>query len=869
MRNRETDNALTSYRRKRNFSSTPEPAGQRPRRGRQLRFVVQKHAARHLHYDFRLELEGTLKSWAVPKGPSLDPHDKRLAMQVEDHPLDYIDFEGVIPEGNYGAGTVIVWDRGEWEPRGDPVEGYRKGKLSFRLRGKKLSGQWHLVRGRKDSSSKQPWFLMKEEDDAARPATEFSVVDAQPDSVTGGDSGRVWPSNRATTRKAPAGGERRKPAAKTVEDLPAGTQRVRQPLTISPQLATLVDAVPQRGDWSYEVKFDGYRILARLNHDSVHLFTRNGNDWSQKLPHLLSALRALDIEAWLDGEIVMAGERGYPSFQALQNAFENARTEAIQFYVFDLLYIDGHDLRGAALRDRRALLQTVLGSKPPAGIFYSDNFEAPAHELLRRACAMRLEGLIGKRADLPYRSGRSPDWIKLKCLQRQEFVIGGYTDPAGSRAGTFGALLLGVHDPETGKLRYAGRVGTGFSATTLRELIQKMEPLQTDTMPFAELTGARPARRIHWIEPKLVGEVAFSEWTEDGHARHPSFQGLRSDKSASAITAEKPLPAHQVAPTPPGNSRRKNGNEKNENLNKGVNIAITHPSRIIDTRTRTTKLDLVNYYESIAPLLLPQLADRAVSLLRAPNGIDGQHFFQKHLDTANIPQLRQLDPALFPGHPPLIAIDSLPALISCVQMNVVEFHTWNATTHDMTRPDRIVFDLDPGEGVTWPQVLQAAELIHAMLRELELEAFLKTSGGKGLHIVVPIAPRWDWDTVKHFSAAVVKHLAHTLPLLFVARSGPKNRVRKIFVDYLRNSLGATTVAAFSARARSGLGVSVPVGWKDLAQLRGSAQWSIHDVGEITKSSRKNPWKTYARNHQDLSEAAARLGVRLPKTAPSH
>lgn len=856
MRTREIDDSLSTYRRKRDFSDTPEPAGKRPRRGRRLSYVIQKHAARSLHYDFRLELDGTLKSWAVPKGPSLDPHDRRLAMQVEDHPLEYGDFEGVIPEGNYGAGTVIIWDRGWWEPIGDAAEGYRQGKLTFRLHGEKLSGLWHLVRGgsRGGKSTRPAWFLLKRADDAARPAAEFNITEAEPDSVAGGAGGRVWQSNRST---APRAAEQRAPGSSGLA-LPHGAKRAPLPLTIAPQLATLVDKVPARGSWEYEVKFDGYRLLARLDGDAVHLFTRNGNDWSKKLPHLVAALRTLNIQGWLDGEITVPDERGYPSFQRLQNAFENANTADIQFYLFDLMYLDGCDLRALPLRERRALLRRLLGENPPKGLYFSENFSAPAAELLQRACAMRLEGLIGKRSDLGYHSGRSPDWIKLKCLHRQEFVIGGYTDPGGSRTDTFGSLLLGVHDPDSDKLRYVGRVGTGFTATTLRELTRKMQALHTDTMPFAAVAGARSARKVHWIKPKLVGEVAFSDWTGDGLIRHASFQGLRADKPAVAITEEKPAAAADADRA----SKRRRATSQAPQV---AGIAITHPERVIDAKSGATKLDLAHYYERIADLLLPHLRDRAVSLVRAPSGIDGPHFFQKHLDTTSIPHLRRLDPELFPGHPPLVAVDSPTALISCVQMNVVEFHTWNATIADMRHPDRMVYDLDPGEGITWEHMQEAAELTRALLAELGLDPFLKTSGGKGLHVIVPLEPRLDWDTVKSFSRAVVQHLAHTLPMLFVARSGPKNRVNRIFVDYLRNGLGATTVAAFSARARAGLSISVPVAWDDLPQLQSSAEWNIEDVEQVLRLSKKQPWKGYSHSHRDLSEAAQRLGFTLPQS----
>ncbi len=862
---------LAKYQQKRNFDATPEPAGKRARRSATSSFVVQKHAASHLHYDFRLELDGTLKSWAVPKGPSLDPRDKRLAMHVEDHPLDYADFEGTIPPGNYGAGTVIVWDNGEWEPVGDPLDGYSKGKLKFQLHGKKLKGLWNLVRSHKDPNA---WFLIKHADEAARAIDDFNVVEAMPDSVLGGTLGKVWRSKRAEEKKPLPKRKRHAPKASALQ-LPKAAKHAALPLTLAPQLATLVDAVPAGTGWVYEVKFDGYRILTRIDGDDIRLFTRNGNDWTSRLPHLVSAMRKLGLtNGWLDGEIVIFDERGQPDFQKLQNAFEAKHTSQIEYYLFDLPFANDRDLRRVPLLERRAVLETVL-AKNPSGVQFSTTFDMPPKKLFEHACEMHLEGLIGKRANSTYQSARSRDWIKLKCLQRQEFVIGGYTDPTGSRAGTFGSLLLGVHDSKTGELRYAGRVGTGFTEITLRELARKLKSLERETMPFAKFTGEKPARALHWVEPKLIGEVAFSEWTADGHLRHPSFQGLRSDKPPRAITEEKPVSATAVAkPATKAKTTAKAKATNGRDISKArastadtktpavATVAISHPDRVIDAQSGVTKLELAQYYERIAPLLLPHLKDRAVSLVRAPAGIDGPHFFQKHLNANRIPFLKELDAALFPQHPPLVNIDSVEALVACAQMNVIEFHTWNSTIADMLHPDRLIFDLDPGEGVRWEQIVEGTSLTRALLAEIGLKSFLKTSGGKGLHIVVPIAPRYEWDVAKGFARAVVEHLAGTLPALFVAKSGPKNRIGRIFVDYLRNGLGATTVSAFSARARTGLGVSVPLPWSSLEKLTGSAQWTIRDIDEMFAIAKKQPWKGINGLHQELEEPAERLGFEL-------
>ncbi len=785
--------SLTPYWKKRDFGVTSEPKGEVARTGKQLSFVVQKHAASRLHYDFRLELDGALKSWAVPKGPSFDPKVKRMAVHVEDHPLSYGGFEGVIPKGQYGAGTVIVWDRGTWVPTGDAVQGYRDGKLKFELQGEKLRGRWTLVRmhGRK-GERQEPWLLIKEVDELVRPASEYDVVEALPDSVM--------------------------------------AKKASLPLALFPQLATLVDKPPAGSGWIYEVKFDGYRLLARIDGKDVRLFTRNGNDWSARMDSLREEIGGLGItSAWLDGEIVVLDAKGNPSFQALQGAFDSSRTRDIVYFVFDLPHLGGKDLTGRPLTERRGLLKALLERAPhSARIRFSEDFDAPVAKLLEGACSKGLEGLIGKRADAPYTSSRSSSWIKLKCTRRQEFIVVGFTDPKGSRMG-FGALLLAVHDAE-GRLVYAGNVGTGFDDASLRALHKQLTALATDKSPLAVVPRGVKA---HWVRPKLVAEAAFTEWTAEGRIRHPVFHGLRTDKEPQAITREKPAGA----------------------------LAVTHPERVIDAASKATKLDLVNYYQRIAPHMLPHLEGRPVALVRAPTGIGGELFFQKHGDKLKIPGIRALERRFWPGHPPMLEIASAEALAGAAQMNVVELHTWNSTTRAIGKPDRVIFDLDPGEGVDWKTVKQAAALMKKMLDMLGLESFLKTSGGKGLHVVVPLAPKWDYAKVKDASQAIVQHMARTLPQLFVAKSGPRNRVGRIFIDYLRNGRGATTAAAFTARARPGLGVSVPVAWRELARLESGDQWNIVNVFERLKKQRVDPWKGYTASKQTLEAAMKKLAAR--------
>lgn len=833
-------NPLEKYHRKRDFVVTAEPKGAQSRRTGALSFVVQKHAARRLHYDFRLELDGTLKSWAVPKGPSLDPADKRMAVQVEDHPLDYGSFEGVIPPGQYGAGTVIVWDRGTWAPIGDPHAGYRDGKLKFALEGEKLHGQWTLVRmrGRQDQDANKPaWLLIKERDGEARAASSLDIVEALPDSVL---SGRQ-------KHGAAAGNAGMPPAAKA-----AGL-----PLMLAPQLATLADkAPPDNGAWLYEVKFDGYRLLARIDGKAVRLFTRNGRDWTARLPGLAKAVDALGLRSgWLDGEIVITDEHGRTDFQALQNAFENAKVDAVRYVVFDLPYCNGFDLRKAPLSARRDLLRRMLTDKPSEPLRFSESFEASASELLAAAHKLGLEGIIGKRADAPYVCARSRSWIKLKCTQRQEFVVVGYTDPTGSRQG-IGALLLGVHD-ERGQLRYAGKVGTGFDADTLSSLQRKLDAVRQDASPLQAGAAGKPAGRMpsHWVKPKLVAEVSFGNWTQEGRVRHAVFHGLRADKSPTAILVER---AVRLAPKGKASARattttKAKEAKTNARTAPASGVRISHAERVIDDATGLTKGDLVAYYEAIATLLLPHLRGRPVALVRGPGGIGGELFFQKHADTLRMPGINTLDPALWPGHPPLLEIATQAGIVAAAQFNVIEFHTWNANKRRLSKPDRVVFDLDPGQGVPWDHVREGAAMMRAVLDELGLRSFLKTSGGKGLHVVVPISPRHDWEVVKAFAKQLVTHVAKTIPTRFVAKSGPRNRVGKTYIDYLRNGFGATTVAAFSARARPGLGVSVPLAWAELDAITSSAQWTVTSLHERIGKQPADPWADYATTRQTLTE----------------
>ena len=824
---------LARYRAKRNFAVTPEPddlsavSVAPSAKDHALGFVVQKHWASHLHYDFRLELGGTMKSWAVPKGPSYDPTQKRMAVQVEDHPLSYACFEGDIPAKQYGAGKVIVWDKGIWQPLGDPRKGYRDGNLKFELAGHKLKGRWVLVRMKGKGEKQPPWLLIKERDSHARAAADFSVVDEQPHSV----------------------GKLTLPPLKAVESTtaikPIGAAL---PKALAPQLATLLEGPPPVGsDWLYEIKFDGYRLLTRVDGRSIRLFTRNGHDWSAKLDPVKKAIALLKLPpGWYDGELVQPDAKGRPDFGALQEAFDAGSLNKAVLNLFDLPYCDGEDLRALPLHERRARLEALLHKKSSTSVRFSEVFDAPAASLVASACKLGLEGLIAKRRDAPYASKRNADWLKIKCRQRQEFVIGGYTDPVGQRTG-LGALLLGIHD-EAGALQFAGKVGTGFDQRTLDSLQRQLAKQVVRHSPYAAEQSI--TERAHWVKPLLVAEVSFANWTKAGKVREAVYHGLRTDKPARAIVRENSV----ESASQPKNSKKLAGQKP-----LASRQGITHPERVVDASSGLTKMDLVRYYDLVGALMMVHLARRPVSLVRAPAGVGGTMFFQKHAELQQLTGIKQLSPRIDPDHPPLLEVTGKSGLLSAAQWNVIELHTRNATATSSRHPDRIVFDLDPGSGVPWRAVQEAAQLLRGFLAELGLVPFLKTSGGKGLHVVVPIRRTHDWDAVKAFAKAVVTHLATVIPKRFVAKSGPRNRVGRIFIDYLRNGEDATTACAWSARARPGMGISVPVAWDELDDLTGGDHWRVNTVQTRLDVGNK-PWREYARKARNIAPAIKRLAA---------
>lgn len=792
---------LAPYHAKRDFAATPEPTGRPESRSEPqgLQFVVQRHAARRLHYDFRLEWGGTLKSWAVPKGPSLDPDIQRLAVQVEDHPLEYADFEGTIPPGHYGAGEVAVCDRGIWIPRGDVDEGLRRGKLQFELRGTRLHGEWTLYRLAHEPTQ---WMLRKRRDRHARPGDGDAVLHEEPTPLPAGPPAPT-PPTRARNGRWAAG--------------------AAPPQIIEPQLATLVDRPPAGNRWVYEIKYDGYRMLARLEGEHVRLFSRNGLEWTDRLSALVRTLSVLRLgSGWLDGEIVVMDAQGRTDFHALQAALDRDASQ-VEYVVFDVPGWGGRDLREEPLHARLEVLDRVFEQLPPGVPLARSRPLAPQYvgqAVLQAACRMGLEGMIGKHLDAPYRAGRSPHWIKLKCRGEQEVVVGGYTEPRGSR-GHLGALLVGIHDEE-GKLRYAGRVGSGFDERTLAQMWQRLQPLRAPRCPFAPRPTLPRATTVHWVRPELVVQVRFATWTHEGLLRQASFVGVREDKPAKEVRREvaeprsvpdDPASGPTVSPSAvAGTAPRASAKERRADVR---GIPVSNPHRLVYSVPRVTKLEVVRYHEAIGEHLLPHLLGRPLSLVRCPQGTGGDCFFQKHVQTQLPEGVVAVEVPSSEGPDTQVAVTSIEGVIALAQYGNVEFHTWGARMPRPDRPDRLTMDLDPDPELPWSSVVEAAQLTRVLLEELGLVAFLKTTGGKGLHIVTPIRTTRGWDEVKAFAKALASRLATVAPQRFTARLTKTRREGRIFVDYLRNGRGATAVAAYSLRARPGAPVPMPLAWDAL------------------------------------------------------
>jgi bifunctional non-homologous end joining protein LigD len=879
--------ALDTYRKKRKFDITREPRGGRVKRGGDA-FVIQKHAATRLHYDLRLELDGVMKSWAVTRGPSLVPGDKRLAVHVEDHPKEYNSFEGTIPKGQYGGGTVLIWDEGRWIPDYDPHKGYAKGHLQFELKGKKLKGHWHLVRMRKRTGEKQePWLLIKSEDEAARTADEPDILEEKPRSAVSrrtmeaiakaGDA--VWESKKsvaenvrqlkegkkakqnsahpresgdpgATARKAK---KKKKPDSRLRgNERSKGGKRKRKhasalPDFIPPQLASLHDKPPDSDNYVHEVKFDGYRVQARLADGKVKLLTRKGLNWANKFQLVADAVAELGAEsALIDGEIVVE-ENGISDFSALQEAIKTGGSDRFVYYVFDLMHLDGADLTEQPLFERKSALKDLLGRRDRNGIIrFSEHFEETGSQMLEHARQLHLEGIISKRREAPYRSGRGDAWVKSKVGAEQEFVIVGYKDAAHLK-GAIGSLILGYN--EKGKLRYAGRCGTGYTAQTASDLYKTLQPLRRDTPTFGKVPEEERGRKPHWVEPKLIAEVTFAGFTAQGHVRHAAFKGLREDKPAREIVRETPMPAKK-APTKSAKKAtpKKRPSAKAKLANNENAVTLTHADRVYWPDVEVTKQQLADYYTAVWDHMAPHLVDRPLALLRCPGGITEQCFFQKHAGAGLVSDhVHRMTDA---HGEELLSVSDLDGLLTLVQAGVLEIHVWGSTIDDVEHCNRIVFDLDPGDDVAWGAVNKSARDLRERLKALKLESFVKTTGGKGLHVVVPTNGT-PWNDAKDFAHAMVLTMEADSPDAYVSKMTKSIRKGKIFIDYLRNGRGATAVAAYSTRARAGATISAPILWDELGAKTPPDKFTVLNIGRRLGALKKDPWADIARVKQAL------------------
>lgn len=791
---------LRDYNKKRDFSLTKEPSGKTSKKktkSKKLIFVVQEHHARRLHYDFRLELEGVLKSWAVPKGPSLDPSEKRLAVQTEDHPIEYAKFHGTIPQGEYGGGEVFIWDNGTWESEDeDPIEALEKGHLKFKLKGKKLKGSFVLVRTSfKGDEGKKNWLLIKHYDEIAEPSKKIAKKT----------------SKKVSKKKSP----------------PLGKDP--WPGFIPPQLPRLVTDVPEEnGEWIHEMKFDGYRMQGHLKNGIGNFYSRNALEWSNKFPHLLNAMEKLPVtNAVFDGEIVALDEKGRSHFQKLQNSIKLKNDISLRYYIFDIMYLNGKDLRALPLLERKEILHDAL-KNAPSEIIYSEHFTENGADFYRVSCEHELEGIISKLSDSPYSSGRNDLWVKTKCSLRQEFVIGGWTKPQGGRTG-LGALLLGVF--EKGKFRYTGRVGTGFDTDTLKSIKKELSAIEVSESPFDE--NSPKGKDIHWVKPVKACEVSFANWTEEGILRTPVFQGLREDKSPKDIHMER---------------AKKTSKKKKLSAIKDI----SSPDKILFKKEKITKLQVSNFYQEIAHVMIPYMAGRPLSLVRCPNGSEGTCFYQKHI-SGKVPESFYTFPIKEDqGEGIYLAIDSKEALQELVQLNAFELHAWNCHMDDYMRPDQFVMDFDPGPDVPWKEVVEAAFEMKEMLEDLDLKSFVKLTGGKGLHVHVPVAPIYDWDQIKSFTQTLALELVSRNPNKYTANMSKKVRKGRIFVDYLRNGYGATAVVPYSLRAKPTSAVALPVDWNELKRIKSPQEFTLQKALKKIKARKKDPWKDMLKLKQRIS-----------------
>jgi bifunctional non-homologous end joining protein LigD len=883
------DEQLARYRAMRDFSMTAEPSGGAQKKNdSELPFVIQKHAATRLHYDFRLGWHGVLKSWAVAKGPSYYTGDKRLAVQVEDHPIEYGGFEGTIPKGQYGGGTVMVWDQGTWEPQGDAEEGFKTGRLKFILHGKKLKGKWTLVRmgGRAAHEAKPNWLLIKEHDEYERGADDEPITESEPNSVVtgrdleeiGAQEDHVWQS-KATSKKRNLSRLQQKLQLRKAEAHQApdrssalsGIPKEKLPDFISPHLATTVSAPPEGDDWLHELKLDGYRIQLRIEEKAgkreTRIYTRKGLDWTHRMPDIAKTAAHLPVNsALIDGEVVVLDESGKTSFADLQAAFQDEKHAHLTYFAFDLLHLDGHNLRGLALEKRKAMLEGLLGELNDDSILrYSQHIRSRGAETFRNACKIGAEGIVSKLADSKYTSERSKTWLKAKCVHQQEFVIGGFTPPGDGGRG-IGSLLLGYY--QDSKLEYAGRTGTGFTQATQKMLRKRLEELQQARSPFSRELAAEEKKDARWVKPELVAEVQFATWTGDHRVRQASFQGLREDKDPREIRREEPVampkPPKARKETPPAESTEK-PNKKSANTLEGFHL--THPDKILDAESKLTKQQLAEYYFEVADHLLPHIEGRPLSIVRCPEGSGKPCFFQKHIgqgvakgvEGITVPNKKD------EGSEEYITVSTQEGLVGLAQMGVLEIHPWGSRNDALEKPDIIIFDLDPDPEIEWKILAESAIEVRDVLRELGLVSFIKSTGGKGLHVVAPIHAKHEWPEVKDFTRNVVSILEAARPDRYLIKMTKSARKGRIFLDYLRNDRGSTAIAPYSPRGRKGVRVAIPLRWEELRKGN-PTQFSVANFATWKKRLKDDPWEELPHTKQSLTEKAMRAAAQLVKTA---
>ena len=808
---------LQEYNRKRNFEKTMEPEGDIAESEDSLKFVVQHHMARKDHYDFRLEWGGALLSWAVPKGPSYDIRDKRLAIQVEDHPLEYRNFEGTIPQGEYGGGVVMLWDEGFWEPSGNVEEDLRNGALKFVLNGRRLKGKWALVRLKaKEGETQKNWLLLKEKDEYAKSLEEMSEF--------------------ATSIRT----------GRTMTEIAEGAdaKNTKNPFSSADvQLAKLVDKVPESDDWLYELKYDGYRIVAYIEGNCARLITRNGNDYTGRFQRVASSLIdwATGRAMILDGEMTVTDASGKTDFQALQNYMKNPKHQNLTYIIFDLLALDGEDFRGHRLVERKDTLEALMKDSPK-NLWYSRHVKGNGKESFAAACSLGMEGIVGKKADSVYSGTRNGDWIKLKCDKRQEFVIGGYTRSDKKTSGV-SSLLLGVYEKHD--FLYAGRAGTGLSELGAKELEKTFVNIVRTTSPFKLAPKPRPNEKITWLKPEMVAEIKFAEWTKDHLLRQASFKGLRTDKSPKAVKMERANDETQPASA---EDKEKKLMETAQNELMIAEVKITHPDKILFDNPQITKADVIRYYEKVSGRMLPYISHRILSIVRCPKGISQTCFYKKHPGQESkgiitIPvsnsEGRMED---------YFCIEDLTGLISEAQMGTLEFHTWGSRIDALEKPDMMVFDLDPDEGMELDRVRQGVRDLNSILAELSLVSYLKTSGGKGYHVVVPFKPAASWDAFHDFAKRVAEVMEQKWPDRYTSNIRKSKRTDKIFIDWIRNGRGATSITPYSIRARIGAKVSMPICWEELDTV---APNGVDMPDALLRIEKNNPWEDFFTVNQHL------------------